>query len=389
MPRHIVMVGCSAPSHVYPSLGLIRELVRRGNRVSYVVGEPLAELVAGTGADVVTHPTIFPFGPASEWPEDPGTAMRVFLDEAITIHPQLTARFDGDRPDLVLYDIGGLGATLLGHRYGVPAVQLSPTLVAWDGYEQDMAETLQAIRSSPSGMDYNRANTAWLRENGIDADGWDWLGHPAHIVSLIPRAMQPNAERVPANVRFAGPCLDPQRLAETWTPPADGKPVLLVSFGTAYTDQLDVYRACTAAFADGRWHVVLTIGKHVSPQDLGPLPEFFEVHERVPQLAVLEAASAFITHAGMGSCTESLWYGVPTVAVPQAVDQFGNAAKLEELGVGKHLPAEQLTAETLRAAVDEVAGSPAVAERLTALRKEVRAHGGIDAAADAVEDFLA
>ncbi|GAA3542737.1 glycosyltransferase [Amycolatopsis ultiminotia] len=389
MGKHIVMVGCSAPSHVYPSLALIRELVRRGHRVSYVVGEPLAELVASTGADVVVHPTIFPFGPSAEWPDDPATAMRVFLDEAITIHPQLTARFDEDRPDLLLYDIGGLGAPVLGHRYRVPAVQLSPALVAWDGYEQDLAETLQAIRSSPSGMDYDRANTAWLRKNGIEEDGWDWLGHPAHILSLIPRAMQPNAERVPSNVRFVGPCLDPERLTEGgWTPPSDGKPVLLVSFGTSYTDQLDVYRACVTAFADGRWHVVLTIGKHVSADDLGPLPSSFEVHERVPQLAVLEAASAFVTHAGMGSCTESLWYGVPTVAIPQAVDQFGNAAQLESLGVGKHLPADQVTAETLREAVDSVAGSPETAARLTELRKEIRAHGGITTAATAVEDFL-
>ncbi|WP_407641711.1 nucleotide disphospho-sugar-binding domain-containing protein [Amycolatopsis panacis] len=191
-----------------------------------------------------------------------------------------------------------------------------------------------------------------------------------------------------AKVRFVGPCLDPERLAETWTPPADGKPVLLVSFGTAYNDQLEVYRACLEAFADGSRHVVLAIGKHVSAEDLGPLPEFVEVHERVPQLAVLAAASAFITHAGMGGCTESLWYGVPTVAIPQAVDQFGNAAQLESLGVGTHLPAEEVTAETLRAAVDKVTGDPAITGRSTQLRKEIRAHGGVGPAADAVETFL-
>ncbi|MET9001883.1 macrolide family glycosyltransferase [Amycolatopsis sp. NPDC004169] len=387
--KHIVMVGCTAPSHVYPSLGVIAELVRRGHRVSYVVGSPLASLVAPTGADVVEHPTIFPLGEAAVWPEEPAEAMRVFLDEAIAIHPALIERFDTDRPDLVLYDIGGLGAPLLGLRYGVPAVQLSPTLVAWEGYDEDMAEVMAPIKASPSGVDYAATFSEWLSSHGVSADPWEWLGHPAQVLSLIPRAMQPQADRVGAHVRFVGPCLDPARLADrSWTPPSSGRPVLLVSFGTAYNDQLPVYRDCIAAFA-ADWHVVMSIGKHVSPASLGPLPSSVEVYESVPQLAVLEAASAFITHAGMGGATEALWFGVPTVAIPQAADQFGNAAQLEALGVGRHLPAESVTASSLREAVDEVSSSASVAARLAELKAEIRSHGGVSFAADAVESFVA
>ncbi|MFF1607401.1 macrolide family glycosyltransferase [Amycolatopsis sp. NPDC058278] len=386
--KHIVMVGCTAPSHIYPSLGVVGELVRRGHRVSYVVGAPLASLVAPTGAEVVEHPTTFPLGEAAVWPDEPAEAMRVFLDEAIAIHPQLTARFDDDRPDLVLYDIGGLGAPLLGARYGVPAVQLSPTLVAWEGYDEDMAEVMGPIKTSPSGVDYAATLSRWLSAHGVSADPWEWLGHPARILSLIPRAMQPNADRVGPHVRFVGPCLDPVRLADrSWTPPTSGRRVLLVSFGTAFNDQLDVYRACVAAFASD-WHVVMSLGKHVSPASLGPLPASVEVYESVPQLAVLEAASAFITHAGMGGATEALWFGVPTVAIPQAADQFGNAAQLEALGVGRHLPADSVTASSLREAVDEVSSSASVASRLAELKTEIRGHGGVSFAADTVESFM-
>jgi MGT family glycosyltransferase len=385
---HIAMVGCTAPSHVYPSLGVVKELVRRGHRVSYVVGEPLRDLVEPTGAEPVTHPSIFPLGQAS-WPEDPATAQRVFLDEAIAVLPILTERYDDDRPDLILYDIGGLPAPVLAERYGVPVVQLSPTLVAWEGYEEDMAEILETVRASESGQSYERAFTAWLRENGIERDVREWQTFPEHVLSLIPRAMQPNADRVPSSVRFVGPCLDPDRLADTsWTPPSDGKRVLLVSFGTAYNDQLDVYRACLEGFAGSDWHVVLAVGKHVDPADLGPLPAGFEVHRTVPQLAVLAAASAFVTHAGMGGCTESLWFGVPTVAIPQAVDQFGNAAILAELGVGEHLPAGEVTVESLRSAVDSVANSADVAARLAEIKATVRSQGGVGHAADAIESYL-
>jgi MGT family glycosyltransferase len=164
--------------------------------------------------------------------------------------------------------------------------------------------------------------------------------------------------------------------------------VLLVSFGTAFNDQLDVYRACLDAFADSDWHVVLAVGQHIDPADLGPIPAGFEVHRSVPQLAVLAVASAFITHAGMGGCTESLWFGVPTVAIPQAADQFGNAATLEQLGVGRHPPSQEVTAAVLHSVVDSVAGSVDVAARLAEIRALVRKQGGVDRAADAVESFL-
>ncbi|BCJ69679.1 macrolide family glycosyltransferase [Polymorphospora rubra] len=387
---HIAMVGSTAPSHIYPSLGLIRELVDRGHRVAYAVGEPLTGLIAPTGAEPVAHPSILPQGDTA-WPEDPGAAMRVFLDEGIAVLPRLTARYDTDRPDLVLYDIGGLPGPLLGARYGVPAVQLSPAMVAWDGYEEDMAEVLTALYESPSGRDYYATLGSWLADNGIRRDPRRYLARPDQVLSLIPRVMQPNADRVPdQRVRFVGPCLDPARLTDTsWEPPVTGRRVLLVSFGTAYNDQLPVYRACLDGFADSPWHVVLAIGDKVDPADLGSLPDNVEVHRSVPQLAVLAHASAFVTHAGMGSCSEALWFGVPTVAIPQAVDQFGNADRLVDAGVGRLLPAGEVTAATLRAAVDAVADDPRLRHRLTEVRTEVRANGGLRYAADAVESFLA
>ncbi|MEV0733762.1 macrolide family glycosyltransferase [Polymorphospora sp. NPDC050346] len=386
---HVAMVGSTTPSHVYPSLGLIRELVDRGHRVTYAVGEPLTGLVTPTGAEPVAHPSILPQGDTA-WPEDPGTAMRVFLDEGIAVLPRLTARYDTDRPDLVLYDIGGLPGPLLGARYDVPAVQLSPAMVAWDGYEEDMAEFITALAASESGRNYYATFDRWLADNGIHEDARTFLNQPAHVLALIPRVMQPNADRVPEHrVRFVGPCLDPARLAEPgWAPPDSGRRVLLVSFGTAYNDQLPVYRACLDGFADSPWHVVMAIGDKVDPADLGPLPDNVEAHRRVPQLAVLAHASAFVTHAGMGGCTEALWFGVPTVAIPQAVDQFANADRLVEAGVGRRLPAEEVTARTLRAAVDAVADDPRLRHRLAEVRAEVRANGGLRHAADAVEAFL-
>src|SRR5699024_1381366 len=111
---HFVMAGVTAPSHIYPSLGVLTELVSRGHRITYVVGDRLADLVASTGAEVLGHGSIMP-GPETPWPDDPGEAMQVFLDEAIEVLPRMLEKIPA--PDAVLYDIGGLAGRVAAHHW--------------------------------------------------------------------------------------------------------------------------------------------------------------------------------------------------------------------------------------------------------------------------------
>jgi len=373
---HLVMAGVSAPSHVYPSLALISELVSRTPR-SYLIGERLADLVAPTGVDVIAHRTLLPDADTA-WPDDVGSAMQVFLDEAIAVLGVLPDRVE--RPDAVLYDIGGFAGRVAAHRWAVPAVQLSPAYVAWEGYEADIAEHTAALKASPSGRRYFATLRAWLDDNDIALDTDAFLGRPDACVVLIPRVLQPNAERVGPRYIFAGPCID-ERRTSGWAP-ADGdeRPLVYMAFGTAYTDRADIYRLCVEELA-GAHRLVLATGK-VDPAVLGPLPDGVRAARTQPQLDVLGHASVFITHAGMGSAAESLWFGVPTVAIPQAVDQFTNAAQLESIGAGVHLPAGELNPERLRSAV---AAALARRPRALELRAQVRGAGGVAVAADAVQ----
>lgn len=109
----------------------------------------------------------------------------------------------------------------------------------------------------------------------------------------------------------------------------------------------------------------------------------------VPQLAILRQADVFITHAGAGGSQEGLATATPMVAVPQAVDQFGNADMLRSLGVARHLPMEEATAETLREAVLSLVYDPGVARRLEEVRREMAGEGGTRQAADLIEAELA
>ncbi|MEU3554818.1 macrolide-inactivating glycosyltransferase [Streptomyces fragilis] len=392
-PAHIAMFSIAAHGHVNPSLEVVRELVARGHRVTYAVPPVFAEKVAVTGAQVRPWNSTLPS------PEDPPEAwgstlldnVEPFLDDAIQALPQLEAAYEGDRPDLVLYDIAAYPARVLAHRWGVPAICLSPAMVAWEGYEKEVGEPMwEEPRSTPRGQAYYARFQKWLDDNGVPLDPDTFGGRPDRALVLIPRALQPNADRVNEDVyTFVGACQGAPTAGGGWTRPAGADKVVLVSLGSAFTRQPAFYRACVEAFGDlPGWHTVLQIGKHVDPAELGTVPSHVEVRDWVPQRAILAEADLFVTHAGAGGSQEGLASATPMIAVPQAADQFGNAETLASLGVARHVPAEEATADVLRTAALALVDDPEVGARLSAIRDRMAQEGGTRRAADLIEAEL-
>ncbi|MDI9886678.1 macrolide-inactivating glycosyltransferase [Streptomyces sp. HNM0645] len=389
---HIAMFSIAAHGHVNPSIEVIRELVARGHRVSYAIPPSFAGKVAATGAEPVLWNSTLPTdGDPEVWGTEPIDHIEPFLNDAIQALPQFAEAFAGDEPDLVLHDITSYPARVLAHRWNVPAISLSPNLVAWEGYEEEVGEpTTAAIRATERGRAYYARFASWLSENGIGVHPDSFVGRPARSLVLIPRVLQPNADRVDERVHsFVGACRGDRAEQGEWRRPADAGKVLLVSLGSAFTKQPGLYRECVKAFGElPGWHVVLQIGKFVDPAELGSVPANVEVHDWVPQQAILRQADAFITHAGAGGSQEGLATATPMVAIPQAVDQFGNADMLASLGVARHLPMEDATADNLREAVLTLSGDPEVARRLEGIRRSMRLEGGTRRAADLIEAEL-
>lgn len=393
-PRaHIAMFSIAAHGHVNPSLDVIRELVDRGHRVSYAIPASFAEKVAATGAEPVIWTSTLP---TDDDPDAWGTELidniEPFLADAIQALPQLAEAFAGDEPDLVLHDITSYPARVLAHRWGVPAVSLWPNLVPWDGYEKEVGEPMTAeLKQTERGQAYYARFEGWLAENGLGhVPSDDFVARPRRGLVLIPEALQPNADRVNREMyTFVGACQGDRADQGEWQRPAGAEKVLLVSLGSSFTKQPAFYRECVAAFGDlPGWHVVLQIGAHVDPAELGDVPGNVDVRTWVPQLAVLKQADAFITHAGAGGSQEGLATGTPMVAVPQAVDQFGNADMLQSLGVARHLPMEEADAASLREAVLALVDDPEVAARCARLSEQMAREGGTPRAADLIEAEL-
>ena len=389
MPRsaHIAMVGTPLAGHVLPSLEIIRELVARGHRVTYANAGPLAEPVASTGAELISITSTLPVA-GHDWPRTPIASASRFLDEAMAVLPQLHAVYDDDPADLYLYDVGAYAGRALAEAQGRGLVQLAPAHVAWDGAQEEISA---AYAQLPGGPAYRARFADWLTRCGaVTTNVEEFTGRPKRVLAMIPRTMQPYAERVDTEAAtFVGPCFGAGREQDGWKRPAGAKKVLLVSLaGSAHHGPQEIYHQCVAAFTDlPGWHVVLQTG---SAGDLTErIPRNFEVRPWASPLAVLEQADVWVTHTGMDSSSQGLYTGVPMIAVPNGPDQCFHADRLVELGVARRIDAADVTAATLRTALMELIGDPQVAARSAWLWSEVRAEGGTRRAADLIEEQLA
>ena len=69
--------------------------------------------------------------------------------------------------------------------------------------------------------------------------------------------------------------------------------------GTILNKQFDLYQKCFTALKDLDVKVVLNIGRKLTVEQLGNVPDNFIIRNYVPQLDVLRQTDVFISHCGM------------------------------------------------------------------------------------------
>ncbi|NYH80606.1 MGT family glycosyltransferase [Actinopolyspora biskrensis] len=393
MSRHFAFMAPPFDGHVNPNLPLVEELRKRGHRVSYATGNRKLETVRSSGAQGVD--TNMDFSPPTQsfdrmTPEMLAEMMGYLLEHVRVSFPVLRRHFTEDPPDVVCYDMMMMAGPMLAEVLGVPGAALVPNFAANEHFSllrtflpEDFDTEHPALRE----VERNRAELA--EELGVSPPESVFSAKPADLnLVSIPRQFQPEAETFDDRFRFLGPSLGSRATRESFTPRAPEAPLLFISLGTAFNNRPDFYRQCLDAFSDGPWQVAMSIGERLDPDELGPVPDNFDVRTRFPQPAVLEHADVFLSHTGMNSTMESLYHGVPLVAYPQMPEQRANAERAEQLGLARVLPAE-VTPEILRKTVDAVSGDERMRAVASATSFGVRSGGGAVAGADALEAHLA
>jgi zeaxanthin glucosyltransferase len=150
---------------------------------------------------------------------------------------------------------------------------------------------------------------------------------------------------------------DPDEEVAAWLSRDDGRPIVVVSFGTFLSARDDVLARVAAALRGMEVRAAVAIG--ATPREaLGPLPPEWLVRPSLPQVALLRAAHLLISHGGNNSVTEALAHGVPLLVMPFATDQFDGAAAVERHLAGIALDPNASSGPLIAGAVRPLLGSP-------------------------------
>ena len=95
-----------------------------------------------------------------------------------------------------------------------------------------------------------------------------------------------------------------------------------------------------------------------------------------------------ITHGGNNTTTETFSRGIPMICMPLFADQFGNAASLQETGLGVRVEPYTFKDSELLGAVESVLADKQMKARLVTASKRIQASNRHEELADKIEQLI-
>ncbi|MEO6208298.1 MAG: nucleotide disphospho-sugar-binding domain-containing protein, partial [Candidatus Limnocylindrales bacterium] len=203
------------------------------------------------------------------------------------------------------------------------------------------------------------------RFNDVRAElGLEPLHTIAELLERVDRALVLTSpafdfpSRLPANVEYVGPQLDPVAASPAWDSPwprGDDRPLVVVGLSTTHQGHDSMLERIVGALATLPVRALVTTGGAALRSTP---PANVHVARFVPHGQVLPEAAVVVTHAGLGTVHAALAHGLPLVCLPMGRDQPDNAARVEWHGAGLRLSSKSSSA-TIGAAVERVLVDPA------------------------------
>ena len=363
-----------AHGHTNPTLGLVKTLTDAGHQVFYFSFEDFREKIEKAGA------TFIPCDGYDFEMEDKENADRVGKDKVFATEllvsstlalDEMTSRMIGEiKPDVIVSDSVAFWGKLAAMKHQVPYVS-STTTFAFNKYSAKyMQESAWDIAKMLMAMPRINKQLKRLREKGYPVKNLLEIvqnDNDTNTIVYTSKYFQPCSETFSDRYHFIGPSIRP--ITEPVEKTADN--TVYISMGTVNQNR-EFYRNCINVLADTGWQVIISMGTNTDHFE--NLPDNIQVHESVDQMAVLSIADAFITHCGMNSASEGLYFGVPLVLFPQTPEQDAVAKRTEELGAGVRL--QSISEEDILAALTKVINEPQYKQEAELISESFKACGG-------------
>ncbi|SES09938.1 glycosyltransferase, MGT family [Gracilibacillus ureilyticus] len=381
----IVFFSLPAHGHTNPTIPVVAELTARGHEVRYYSFQEFKEKIKNAGAEFISCDAYLPALSEKEINlkagRDFAALIEMMVDTAIAMETKVCADLEKWQPDCIVSDSLALWGELFAKKLNIPYVCSTTTFAMNQHTAKLMKPGIKEIFRMVLGMPRINKKVKLLQAHGYQVD---------HFVSLIQndnntdtivytsKTFQPMANTFSSKFTFVGPSIRPFQADQVVN---KKRKSLYISLGTVLQNK-GFYENCIKAFSDSDYDIVMSIGEKLDISALGKIPDNFTVKKSVDQISILQQADVFITHSGMNSVNESLYFGVPMILYPFHSEQKLIAQRVVELGAGMLLKGDK--PKHLVMAVDKVMGDPRYYENAKKLSHDFQCTGGASEAAEMI-----
>ena len=376
-----------AHGHTNPTLGLVKALTSSGHEIWYFSFEEFREKIEAAGANFIACDG-YDFemedkGNADRVGKDKVYATELLVSSTLALDDMTTRTLEKIKPDVVVSDSVAYWGKLAAMKHGLPYVS-STTTFAFNRYSAKyMKESVWDIVLMLFAMPRINKQLNRLREKGYPVKSLLDIvqnDNETNTIVYTSRYFQPCADTFSKKYHFIGPSIRP--IIKPVEKTADK--TVYISMGTVNQNR-EFYRNCINVLKPTGWQVIISMGTNTDHFE--DLPENIQVYESVDQMAVLSIADAFITHCGMNSASEGLYFGVPLVLFPQTSEQGAVAKRVEELGAGVRL--KSISGEDVLDALSKVISDPQFKTEAARVSESFKACGGAEEAKAFLEQIAA
>ncbi|GAA1991209.1 glycosyltransferase [Amycolatopsis minnesotensis] len=372
-------------SHLVPVVvPVAKALARAGHQVAVATANAMADELARAGvahlplpnvrtlAELMAEPAVAASPGMPDDPEGRSRAARARTDAG-----PLTSAFAGSlagvfardliercatwRPDLIVRECNEFGGYLAAERLGIrhAVLDIAP------GSALNLTAVLDALNGEREHL-----GLAPVRD--------PWHPHRCLVAGFVPPRWY-TAELPPVRCYR----LDPPESAPVCAP-APGRPLVVAGLGSVAATVLpeSTHLLELMVTALGRVPCSAVVGLGSDPAAwTGPRPPNVRLMAFTPQRVLLESAALLLSHGGFGGVAEAIRTATPMVVLPLFSDQPYNAATVAELGLGRRLDLDGLSAETLAEVCAEVVADDGYQRRADGMARQAQACPDLDALA--------
>ena len=339
----VVFAAIPAYGHLYPLMPLAEATAAAGHRVTVATGSPFCDALSLPTTRVLEDHVSISWVESEarrRHPEAQGReiGLAIFADITANLTASgLLAAWAEHRPDLVVLESGNVGAAVAAHVSGVPAVAVAVGM--WGPFGTGSYDAVLRF-----------AADHWLHRGATPPpEGSDLL---AGFLDPLPPSLRMGAPEVARHhsLRPVGWSHGDAPLPAWLDEPAT-RPRVLLTLGTVAYGAVGAMRTALDGLLQLDVDVLVVVGPDGDPAALGAVPPHVHLERFVPQERVLPLLDLAVHHGGTGNLLGALRLGLPALVLPQGADQFVNAARLVEVGAGRALEGDALTAAAVAEAV--------------------------------------